>query len=314
MSSLGSVQIIILNWNGYELTRECLLSLAAVDYGNFRITVVDNASSDGSYEKLVGEFPEIEFVRSEVNLGFAGGNNLGINFARTNYDPDFFLLLNNDTTVDPRFLTHLVTSFHAGPDVGIAGNKIFYYGDPQRIWFAGGVFDKQLGDGYHRGEGEIDLGQFDEPENVDFITGCCLMMSRQLVNAIGILDERFFAYCEDLDYSLRAAESGFVCRYVPASVIYHKVSSSFKLQKSDKIGKRSALAYYLNVRNRIFIFRKHRKMINRYGFLLFQLRFILRYVVGFALTFQFGKAKSVIKGAWKGVTDPLDTQQEGVKD
>jgi GT2 family glycosyltransferase len=305
MSSPGLVQIVILNWNGFDLTKDCLLSLARIDYPKYQIIVVDNGSTDGSYEELVSRFPNIEFLRSEVNLGFVGGNNLGLKLALTKYDPDYFLLLNNDTTAEPSFLKNMVAFYSERPNLGIIGGKIYYFDDPKRIWFAGGWFDKLRGNAVHLGENELDIGQYNIPMKINFVTGCCFMMSRKVVDTLGLLDEDFFAYCEDLDYSLRAIEAGFDCYYVPDSVIYHKVSSSFKSGKFAIVGKRSALAYYLNVRNRLYIYRKHKKNINKMGFIFFQIKLTFRYVLGFTLTLQFRNAGSVIRGVWDGISKPV---------
>lgn len=295
-----SVHIIILNWNGYLLTRDCLISLRNIDYKNHRITVVDNASTDDSVDKLSKEFPEIELLRSNVNLGFAGGNNLALKYVKEMYKPDYFLLLNNDTAVEPSFLSALVKN-STDLSVGIIGSKIYFFDEPTRLWFAGGYFDRFSGDGRHYAYEQLDEGGNNKLCKVDFITGCCLMITKQLIEKIGYLDDSFFAYCEDLDYCLRAKKNGFDCLYVPDSIIYHKVSSSFKTQKTTTLGARSALAYYLNVRNRFFIYRKHRELINTVGFIYSQFLFVMRYLIGFSVTFQFEKFKNVISGVRDGV-------------
>lgn len=299
-----SVHIIILNWNGYLLTRDCLLSLRDIKYKNHRITVVDNASTDDSASKLLEEFPEIELLRSEVNLGFAGGNNLALTDAKRKFDPDYYLLLNNDTVVDSSFLNYL-TEAYKEPSIGLVCSKIYFFDEPNRLWYAGGFFNKRTGNGGHYGYEQIDNGEFDNQRKVDYVTGCCFMLHRDVVNQIGLLDEIFFAYCEDLDYCLRAAEHGFECVYVPRSILYHKVSSSFKSKTKIAFGNRSPLAYYLNIRNRFFIFRKHRAQISTVGFLMFHTLFCLRYLCGFLITFQFGKVKTVILGIKDGIKMPL---------
>jgi len=299
------VQIIILNWNGYELTKDCLNSLSRLDYQNYKVIVVDNGSTDGSYKKLVSEFPAIEFLAIEANLGFADGNNAAILHTREKYNPQLFLLLNNDTTVEPTFLRKMVDTFSSNPNAGILGNKIYYYEDPQRIWFAGGQFNKFLGDGIHLGIDQLDIGQFNDQKKIDFVTGCCMMISKDVINKIGLLDSSFFAYCEDLDYSLRASKAGYVITYVPDAIIYHKVSSSFKTKDKKQFGARSNLAYYLNVRNRLFIYRKHKERIKPLYFFIHQVKYVSRYLIGFFITLQFGKVKSVLQGLWDGVSKPM---------
>ncbi|MBM4168452.1 MAG: glycosyltransferase family 2 protein [Ignavibacteria bacterium] len=219
------VFVLILNWNGMEDTLECLRSLSAIDYSNARVVVIDNASTDGSVLAIRAQFPTVQVIENGSNLQFAGGNNVGIRYA-IREGADAILLLNNDTTVDTHFLSELVSAYANDRSVGMVAPKILYYAQPDRIWYAGGVIEWWKGWISHRGIREIDRGQYDAPAPVDYITGCCLLVRRSAVETIGVLDERFAMYGEDVDWCLRARRAGFSVRYVPTARVWHKVSVS----------------------------------------------------------------------------------------
>lgn len=220
-----SVYIIVLNWNGKEDTLACLQSLERVGYSTYSVVLVDNASSDGTVESVGDLFPSVTTIRNSENLRFAGGNNVGIEYAMR-MNADYILLLNNDTVVDQNFLDELVNAAESDSQIGIAGAKIFYYDEPDRIWYAGGRIEYWKGWISHIGIRERDAGQHDTPRDVGYITGCCMLVKRTVIEKIGKLDESFFIYGEDADWSIRAARAGFRLRYVPSSKVWHKVSSS----------------------------------------------------------------------------------------
>ena len=219
------VYVIVLNWNGKEETLECLESLQRVDYGNFRVLVVDNASTDGSVEVVGERYPEVEIIENSENLRYSGGNNVGIAQAMA-HDADYVLLLNNDTVVDPSFLGRLVSAAAGDEKRGIIGAKIRYYGDRDLIWYAGGRVDFARGGISHRGIRYRDNGEFDKGCATDYVTGCCMLIARPVIEEIGGLDEGYYIYTEDADYCHRAGEAGFICYYEPSARIWHKVSSS----------------------------------------------------------------------------------------
>ncbi len=220
-----SVTILIVNWNRREDTLECLASLSEISYPNYRIMLVDNGSTDQSVEAVQHSFPHVEIIRSDKNLRFAGGNNLGIErFLES--DDDLCLLLNNDTTVDPGFLEPLVQAMQSAPEIGIAGPKILYHHRPGVIWFAGGVIKPAWGYVRHFGLRQPDDGRFDQPLDVSFLTGCCMLIRREVIEKTGMLDEGFYLYSEDADYCLRASKAGYKLKYEPTSHIYHKLSQS----------------------------------------------------------------------------------------
>ena len=186
---------------------------------------MDNASSDGTVEYVKDKFPSVKIIANSENLRFAGGNNVGIKYALER-NADYVLLLNNDTEVAPDFLPELVRAAENDKSIGIAGPKIYYYEGNKMIWFAGGKVEFWKGWISHIGIREPDYGQYDFAREVDYITGCCMLVKREVIEKIGKLDESFFIYGEDADWSLRASRAGYSLVYVPSSIIWHKVSAS----------------------------------------------------------------------------------------
>ena len=219
------VEIIILNWNGKDDSIECLRSLSKISYKNKIITVVDNASTDGSIEAIKGEFPALNFIENESNLRFAGGNNVAIKYGLEG-KASLFLILNNDTIVKDNFLDFLVKTSESDINIGIVVPKIYYHEDMGRIWYAGGFVNFATGNIYHRGLRKTDTEGYDKSGEVDYATGCCMLIKREVFEKIGLLDENYFIYGEDVDFSFRATSSGYKIVYEPQSFIWHKVSSA----------------------------------------------------------------------------------------
>jgi len=240
MTKQPLVYIIILNWNGWRDTVECVESCKKVSYPNHRILLVDNGSTDGSEALLREQFADIEIIQTGQNLGFSGGNNIGMRHAFDN-DADYVLLLNNDTIVDPSFVAELVTIAETDRSIGMLCSKIYFYDKPEVIWYAGASFHPWLGWGRHRGHNEHDRGQYDSVETTDRATGCALMASRELCDTIGLLRDEFFVYCEDTDWGMRAQNAGYTIMYVPASKVWHKVSRV--------LGRASGVSQYYTIRN-----------------------------------------------------------------
>ncbi len=244
------ISIVILNWNGVNDTLECIDSLNKITYKNYEIIVVDNNSEFTDTEllksKLINE--KVILIFNDKNLGFSGGNNVGIKEALTN-NSDFILLLNNDTIVESDFLARLVDYASADQKVGIAVPKINYYSEPSRIWYAGGFISKIRGSGYTIGEGATD-DKYTKNKFVSFATGCCMLIKKDVINKVGLLDENYFLYLEDTDYSFRAIKSGFNIYYVSKSIIYHKVNAATAKDNS-------LLPIYYTLRNRLYFARKN---------------------------------------------------------
>jgi GT2 family glycosyltransferase len=219
------VFIIILNWNNYKDTAECLESLAKIRYPNYEIILVDNGSSDGSAKALEKEFPHVTLLRNPVNAGFAGGNNIGMKQALKS-GADYVLLLNNDTTVSGDFLDVLIDFGQDHESVGILGSKVFYYGDPQRIWSMGGYFRRGKGSMNTIGHNRPDSARFQKAVEVDYVPGCAILIKKHVFEKIGLLDEDYFFFAEESDFCLRAKKNGFQVFVVPASHIRHKTSQA----------------------------------------------------------------------------------------
>lgn len=219
------VHIIVVNWNGGQVTLDCLESLRTVSYPRHVVLLVDNGSTDGVVQAVRKTLPSVVIIENGSNLRFAGGNNVGIGHAMQ-AGADAVLLLNNDTTVAPDFLTHLVSRLRESPAVGALSPKIYYHDSPTRLWYAGGELSFWSGTMRHTGIREVDSGQYDLPHPTEFATGCCMLVRRDAVEKAGMLDEAYYMYTEDVDWSMRIRKAGFTIYYEPASHIWHKLSVS----------------------------------------------------------------------------------------
>ena len=246
------VYLVVLNWNGLEDTIACLESCRAISYPRLRVLVVDNGSVDGSQAAIRERFPDVELIETGRNLGFAGGNNVGIRRA-LEQGADYVLLLNNDTLVDRGFVDALVRTARSDPAIGMLCSKIYRVDPPDVLWYAGGYMIEWLGWGRHRGDGVRDVGQFETLEEINRPTGCSLMVTRALCERVGLLGEEYFLYAEDLDWGLRARRAGFKVVYDPGSRVWHKVSRSTS-------GSRSGVVLYYYVRNLMLCLDRNRPL------------------------------------------------------
>lgn len=245
-----SVFIIVLNWNGWQDTAACIESCRRLTYPGARIIVVDNGSTDGSETILRERFPNVEVIQAGGNLGFAGGNNVGIRRALTE-GADYVWLLNNDTVVEPAALSELVRVAESDDRIGIVGSKIVYYDDPHLLWYAGATLDPAHPHRpAHRGLREEDRGQYDETAETGYVTGCSLLARRGMIERIGLLDDNLFLYFEDVDWSARARHAGWRLMYAPASVVRHKESASAG-------GAASPAVMYYTARNRLYFVQRN---------------------------------------------------------
>lgn len=237
------VDIILVNYNGDKDTIDCVKSLLQIDYSNFEIIIVDNASAtQQELEKMLPS--EVVYIKSNENRGFSGGNNLGIEYAIKN-NADYVLLLNNDTVVDELFLKALVEAAQKHIDVGIITGKILYYDKPDYVWYAGGYMNLNRARIHHDHIQEKD----DFPDNdriVSFATGCLMMMPQNIIREVGMLNDAFFMYSEDAEFCSRIQNVGYKILYTPKAKIYHKVSSSSG-------GAGSKLSQYYRARNELYL-------------------------------------------------------------
>jgi Predicted glycosyltransferases len=347
MKYIPHITIIILNWNGWEDTVECLESLYQIDYSNYQIILVDNASEDASIERIkeycegklhvksefidynfdnkpiafydfsekeLGTFiekrdidklnseNEIIVIKNDDNYGFAGGNNVGIEFVLKNFKSDYILLLNNDTVVDKNFLAELVEIGQKNKKIGFLGPKTLFYENKERkdtISFAGGLLNLYNGTPKVLGYQEIDNGQYDQVNKVDYVEGSCILINKKIFEKIGFLDTSYFGYWEEADLCIRGYNAGYISVYVPKSKIWHKVSASFN----------SSIKLYYYSRNKIKFMKKNTNRIEYTSFLLYF------FVYGFWFTnfyyfysalkekSGFDRNKNFIKGIFSGLTD-----------
>lgn len=241
------VGIIVLSWNHKGDALECLNSLQEINYPNYRVILVDNASTDDTVDAVRAQFPAVEVIVNDCNLGYAGGNNVGIKYALDS-GIEAILLLNDDTIVDPSFVTILTDALYRSPDIGAVNPTIYYYDEPNTIWSAGGSVDISTGIAHQRRVDEVDDGRPLPECDVEYGVGAAILIKREAMEKTGPLDPDFFVYYEESDWCFRAKEAGFRTIYVPSAKIWHKVSRSM-------VGNRSTLDYYY-CRNRLLFLKK----------------------------------------------------------
>ena len=240
--------IVLLNFNSFQDTDECIESILASKAKAYEIVVVDNASHDSSYVELSEKYKaneKVVFITSDVNLGFSGGCNLGIKYAMDKNFP-YVLLLNNDTLVTEDFLDPMLNVAETNTNVGIVGGKTLFEDDRKSIWDAGGFISKGSYRGIRRREGDEGI---DTSGEVGFITCCLALVRREVFEKIGLLPEAYFFGSEEWDFSLRTKRAGFSLWYTPACEIYHKVGRSHDHT--------SATMLYNTYRNRILFVKRN---------------------------------------------------------
>lgn len=293
-----NVSIITLNWNGWEDTIECLESIFQNNYHNYNVIVIDNNSNDESIDKIKeycsgklkvqskffkydnqnkpikilenldkdnssSSSERLILIKNNENVGFAEGNNIGINFALNNLNPDYILLLNNDTVVDKEFLDEMLKVSESGNEIGIVGPKIYYYDEPNRIWFAKGKISWKFCRGLNIGYNEIDNGQYNQITEIEYASGCTFLIKTEIIEKIGLLDKRFFLYFEEIDWTLRASKLGYKSLFAPKGKIWHKISKSGGGIKG-KVG-----LYYIT-RNRWLLMKRWAKTTDFLFFIMYQ--------------------------------------------
>lgn len=242
------VAIIILNWNQPKDTLACLAAVAALDYPAVLTLVVDNGSTDDSVERIRAACPNMEIIETGANQGYTGGNNAGIRRALA-HGAAYIWLLNDDTIAAPNSLSVLVRAAEADPGAGFIGPLVRMRERPDLILSAGGVLGPDMRP-RHRGLGELDEGQYNKIAEADFLSGCALLVSRSTIERIGLLDEAFFAYGEDVEWCSRGSRAGLKVLFVPQAVVWHPDTR----QRDEN----SARVMYYITRNHLLFLRKHR--------------------------------------------------------
>ncbi|MFN3638315.1 MAG: glycosyltransferase family 2 protein, partial [Chloroherpetonaceae bacterium] len=269
--------ILLLNWNGWHDTLECLESLRSLDYPNFKIILCDNGSSDGSIERFIAwaqphavsyrilsrydaehttdtVHEKLIIIENGANLGFAGGNNVGLRFARTQAF-EYIWLLNTDTTVKPDALTKLIAEVEYNPKIGMCGSTLLYYHAPDTVQtLCGGRINRRTGEPHHIGafqKFQQPISQAEVLKQLDYVMGASMLISRKFLEEIGLMEERYFLYYEEIDWAERA-KGKFELGYAPESIVYHKEGRSVGNQPKAY----TATSVYYMTRSRVMFMRK----------------------------------------------------------
>lgn len=300
------VSIITINFNQPLLTELFLNSVAALNtYPAIEIIVVDNGSRNNPIKSWQSSYPEVRFLRSENNLGFAGGNNLGIREAKGEY----LFLVNNDTEFSSGLIESLVTVLDSRPNVGAISPKILYFDKPDIIQYAG-YTGMNMNTGRNRciGAMEKDGGQYDHTTGpTGFVHGAAMMIRKEVINKVGLMPEHYFLYYEEMDWCEKIRKAGFEIWIEPKAKIYHKESMS--------VGKNSLLKEYFMCRNRILFIRRNAPWISRIIFYLHFLALVTpRNLIAYLFSGNRAHARQFIRGILWNFRNGIDSEVLGYKE
>ncbi|RAJ79939.1 hypothetical protein CLV59_10544 [Chitinophaga dinghuensis] len=294
VNNIPLVSIVTVNYNNAAVTAALLASVARNDYERVEMIVVDNASSENPTALYAKDYPWVKVIRSETNLGFAGGNNLGIQAATGEY----LFLVNNDTEFTPGLIPALLEVFQSHPDAGIVSPKFHFFYEPGIIEYAGyNKMDVLTGRNSMIGRGQRDDGQYAELTNTWYAHGGAMMIKRSVLEDVGPMPDMYFLYYEELDWCEQFRRKGYQLYFQPAALIYHKESAS--------TGKNSPLKTYYLTRNRILFMRRNVKW---HQLLLFAGYFTCITIPKNTLGFLLRRESEHLKAFWKGVSWHLKWQ------
>ena len=268
------VSILLINFNNNHFTIDCLKSLTKINYENFEVLITDNGSTHSNYLKLKNDIKQftsklnIKLIRSNIKLYFAGGTNKAIKESNGEY----ICLLNNDTEVEPNFLKIIINYMEKNEEIGMLCPKIVFYTKPTHIWYAGAYLNpRSIYFSYHFGLNQKDNGQYDEIKETSYANGAALFTKREVIKNIGLLDEIYFMYSEEVDWNYRAKQIGYKLIYFPETVVYHKVNP---ITKENRLGyRKNPFQVYLYTRNKIiFTFKNYSLLDVVLFFYIHQLR------------------------------------------
>ncbi len=291
MNADKKIAVIIINWKKYDLTLNCVDSVLKSSYKNFKIILIDNESQN-RFSDEINKSGNIHIIKNEKNVGFARANNQAVKYSIKN-GFDYVLLLNNDTIIKNDLIDYLIKQSSI-LNQKIIQPLILNY-DGTKIWNAGGKINNFFGtfQTLEKGKGFKNFKR--NRTYTDWFTGCCVLIKSEIFNDIGYFDERFFAYYEDIDFSIRLKKMGYTIALMTDSYLQHYESASSKsINKSE--GNLSPYVHYLNIRNHILLLKKHSKSFNLIGVLTYQIIKILSYLIYFLIRFRFNKFKMVSKG------------------
>lgn len=285
-----SVSIIVLGWNNVQDTVECLESLERSDHLDSNVILVDNGSIDDTVATVRKQFPHVQIIENKANLGFAEGNNVGIRCALARGD-DYVFLLNNDARIMPDTISQLVRGGQQNPDIGILSPAVISFHERSKIYVGSRIFWENAG----VIDIEMDAVPHVEILDSDYASGCALLIKSNVIREIGLLTPDYFAYFEDVDWSVRCRKAGYRVVVVPQAKVYHKGS----IDQSDH---KSATALFLFRRNQFLFLRKHGKWSHWFSFLKYSTRKSLEQYQSFRQIGDQDKADALIAGWWAGIT------------
>lgn len=293
------VSIITINYNQLQVTCALLDSLRKVTYAELEVIVVDNHSTTDPSAVIASQYPEVKLIVSNENLGFAGGNNLGIRACKG----DYILFLNNDTEVEPGFIEPLIAVFEAHADAGIASPKILYHNSGETIQYAGSTrIDPYTGRSKRIGYMERDKGQHNVLRQTDLAHGAAMMVPRRVIDSVGMMPEFFFLYYEEVDWCESIKKAGYKIYFVPDSRVYHKESMS--------VGKGSTLKTYYMTRNRLLYMRRNTTGWEKIAWIVY---FILFTLPKNTLMFTIRRELEHVRAFWKGLFWNITHLDDGKK-
>ena len=301
---VASVGVVLINWNGGEFTIPCIRSLLAGLAKPDRIVVVDNASVDGSPDRIRDTFPQVAIMRNPVNVGFAAGNNLGIEFLLQE-GMDYIWILNNDTVVADDCLTTLLEAARKNPQAAGLSGKILCYdqpGDP--VWYAGAVRHPLHCAPKHLLKPILDERSVNGVVEVDFISGCCMFVPSRILERFGGFVGSYTAYSEDSEWCWRIRRDEQKLFYVPVARLWHRVSASTR----KNLGQDEAIpvyALYLMIRNHLWTVRKHAGKLSKWCCLVVNLGIQIRNVFSDVARGRMRAARSSLRGLVSGLLDPV---------
>ena len=286
-----NIAVIIINWKNYDLTNDCINSVLKSSFKNLKIILVDNEHESLKLKKIQKR-KEIEIIKNQNNEGFSKGNNIGIRYALEN-NFDYILLLNNDAVVERNLIQNLI-NFSIENNIYVV-QPIITDISGKKIWNSGGKINNFLGIFTTKYKGKDFNKKFNYRTELDWFTGCCCLFKSEIFIKTGLFDENFFAYYEDVDYSLRLKDNGYKIGFYDKSRVFHHSSMSLKLNESSE-GNLSPKIHYLTTRNHIYLIRKHSIKFNLFGVFINQFLKIFSYSIYFILRFRFTKLKMLYKG------------------
>lgn len=252
----NAVAVVILNWNGGHDILDCLRSVFDSRHVAIEVVVVDNASVDGSTEAIREQLPAVHWITNQDNLGFAKGSNQGMQWA-LEHGMRYTLLLNGDARLHPNAIEEMLAVIQDENDTVVSCPRMYLGStdaDPRRLWFVYGTVNLWSGLFQNPAFNHLDSPRWSVPRNMEFASGCCMLIPSLILQNVGMLDETFFAYCEDIDFSLRVRAAGFRLRYVPSAHVWHGTATP-----TNRV--RSTMYRYLSTRNNLWVVRKHGSLL-----------------------------------------------------